>query len=491
MNTFVRLLIAALGGALVIGLLVALLAVLSSAGAQAAEPDWRAVEAETLRHFQILVRMDTSDPPGNEKPAADYLEQVLKSEGIPVQVFAREPHRPNVVARLAGSGAKRPVLIMGHTDVVNVDPKKWTHPPFGAERDGGYIYGRGTLDDKDSVTAALMTMLLLKRAGQLLDRDVIFLAEAGEEGNTPLGIEYMVNEHFDAIDAQFCFAEGGSVSRAGGAVRFASIQTGEKIPNGIDLIAHGASGHGSVPLQTNAIAHLAHAVVAVTQWQPPVVLNDTTRAYFARLAEIAPPDLAPHYRDVLSPDANVVAAADAWLRANEPRHASMLRTSISPNIVQGGYRNNVIPSEAKATLDVRMRPGESFDGFLAELKRVVNDPAVDVVFNGWPPSATGKPRPGGLSPIDSEAFAAAERAVTKHYATTTLPTISTFATDMAFLRAKGMQCYGLQPATDDEDEPLGFWMHGDQERILEAELHRFVRFHWDIVATLAGANARR
>src|SRR5688572_12695347 len=128
-----------------------------------ADPDWRAVEAETLRHFQALVQFDTSDPPGNEKPAADYLKGVLEREGLAVEIYAREPNRPNVVARIKGNGRKRPLLIMGHTDVVNVDAKKWTHPPFGAVRDGGYIYGRGTVDDKDNLTAALMVMLLLKR----------------------------------------------------------------------------------------------------------------------------------------------------------------------------------------------------------------------------------------------------------------------------------------------------------------------------------------
>ena len=128
---------------------------------------------------------------------------------------------------------------MGHTDVVNVDPKKWTHPPFGAVRDGGYIYGRGTVDDKDNVTAALMVMLLLKRANVPLDRDVIFLAESGEEGTTRVGIEFMANQHFAAIDAEFCYAEGGGVTRQAGQVRYASVQTVEKIPRGIDLIARG------------------------------------------------------------------------------------------------------------------------------------------------------------------------------------------------------------------------------------------------------------
>jgi acetylornithine deacetylase/succinyl-diaminopimelate desuccinylase-like protein len=453
-------------------------------------PGGAAIEAETLRHFQALVGLDTSDPPGNEQPAADYLERVLESEGIPVQVFTKEPRRPNVVARLAGNGRKRPVLIMAHTDVVNIDPAKWSHAPFGAERDGGYIYGRGTLDDKDNVTAALMTMLLLKRAKVPLDRDVIFLAEAGEEGNPWLGVEHVIDEHFDAIDAEYCFAEGGGVTRRNGAVAYATIETGEKVPHGIDLVAHGVSGHGSIPLQTNAIAHLARAIAAVTEWQPPVTLNDTTRAYFTRLAAIAEPEAARHYRGVTSSDPKAVAAADEWLRAHEPSHASMLRTSISPNIVQGGYRPNVIPSEAKATLDVRMRPGEDYAAFLEQVERVVADPAVDVVFNGWPPTSTGKPRPQGLSRIDSEAFRVAESLLKKHYDTAVLPTMLTAATDMAFLRGRGMQCYGIGPAVDDEDGPAGFAAHSDQERILEAELYRFVSFHVDLVTTLARSTAR-
>ena len=440
-----------------------------------------------MRHFQTLVRMDTSDPPGGEKPAADYLRTVLEREGIPVEIFALEAHRPNVVARLKGSGRKRPLLIMAHTDVVNVDAKKWTHPPFGAVRDGGYVYGRGTVDDKDNVVAALMVMLMLKRGNVPLDRDVIFLAEAGEEGTTRVGIEFMVNQHFGAIDAEYCYAEGGGVTRERGAVRFASIQTVEKIPNGIDLIARGPSGHGSVPLLTNAIAHLSKAVAAVTDWQPPIDVTDTTGAYFKRLAAISPPEVAQRYRDVLSGNPKAAAAADLWLREHEPRHASMLRTSISPNIIQGGIRNNVIPSEARATLDVRMMPDENPDRFLAQVKKVVNDPAIEVVFNGWPPTTTGKPRNGGESSITTEAFKIAEAAITRHYQTTTLPTMSTGASDMAFLREKGMQCYGVGPATDIEDGPKGFGAHSDQERILEAELHRFVRFHWDIVASLARA----
>ena len=160
------------------------------------QPDWTALQDETMRHFQALLRFDTTDPPGGEEPAALYLKEVLEKEGIPVQLFTLEPKRTNIVARLKGNGRKRPLLIMGHTDTVNVDPTKWTFPPFSATRDGGWVYGRGTLDDKDNVTASLMTMIMLKRLNVPLDRDVIFLAEAGEEGTTRVGIQFMVEPAF-------------------------------------------------------------------------------------------------------------------------------------------------------------------------------------------------------------------------------------------------------------------------------------------------------
>jgi acetylornithine deacetylase/succinyl-diaminopimelate desuccinylase-like protein len=441
------------------------------------QPDWARLEAETLQHFQALLRFDTSDPPGNERPAAEYLQQVLEKDGIPVQTFALEAHRPNVVARLKGNGSKRPLLIMGHTDVVNVDPKRWTHPPFGATRDGGYVYGRGTVDDKDNLTAALMVMLTLKRLGVTLDRDVIFLAEAGEEGSTRYGIEHMVNLHFPSIDAEYCLAEGGSVTREGGQVRYASVQTVEKIPRAIMLTATGTAGHASIPLLTNPVVYLAGAVERIARWDAPIRLNETTGTYFRRLAQISPPEQAARYRDVL--DSNKVADVDRWFKANEPRHAALLHTTATPTIIDGGYRVNVIPSEATATIDVRTLPDDDPAEILAMVRSVVNDPNVRVEYGA-------RSRPGGSSGLNNEAFKAVESAVTRHYATTTLPAMSTGATDMSYLRAKGVQCYGIGPAIDIEDGPKGFGAHSDQERILESELHRFVRFNYDVVLALAG-----
>ena len=436
-----------------------------SAAQRVPEPNWTAVEEETLRHFQAIVRMDTTDPPGGEKPVADYLKSVLEHEGIPVQVFALEPNRPNIVARLKGSGRKRPLLILGHTDTVNVDAKKWSHPPFSAEREGGYVYGRGTVDDKDNVVGALMTMLLLKRQNVPLDRDVIFLAEAGEEGSTRIGIQFMVNQHFAEIDAEFCYAEGGNVTRVNGKVKFASVQTLEKIPRAIRLTAKGTAGHGSVPLEDNAVAHLGEAVGAVAQWTPPTRLNETTATYFKRLATVSTPEEAERYRNALSPDPKVAEPAQQYLRKNEPRHWSMLRTSLSPTIIQGGYRSNVIPSEATANIDVRQAPDEDPQKFLELVRQVVNDPNVDVSYAN--PASAGRP-PTPNARLDSEAFKVLEAMMTKHYQAITLPTMSTGATDMSYLRRNGMQCYGIGPALDIEDGPRASARTATQERILEA-----------------------
>jgi len=459
--------------------LLALPVFISIAHSQAQEPNWSQIEEETMRHFQAILRLDTSNPPGNETLVVEYLKSVLDKEGIETKVFANDPKRANLVARLRGNGKKRPVLIMGHTDVVTVDPTKWKYPPFSATREGGYVYGRGATDDKDNVVACLMVMLMLKRMNTPLDRDVIFLAEASEEGGGTDGIGYMVKEHFDEIDAEYCFAEGGGVVRSSGKIQYAAVATTEKISRGARLVARGISGHGSVPLRSNAIVHLANAVAKVAAWRTPVRLNDTTRAYFERLAKLSPPDAAARYQKLLRPGNS--DDVQEYLAINEPRLNSTLRTSISPNIIKGGYRSNVIPSEAEATLDIRALPDEDMAWFFDEMKKVIDDPAIEIVRGA-------NSRPGSPpSRLDTEAFRALEEANQHVYSTVTLPTMLTGATDMAQLRAKGVQCYGVGPMTDSEDGPKGFGAHSDQERLLEESIHKFVRFHLDIVLNLAKA----
>ena len=463
-------------------LAVALAAGVAAAARAQAPIDWKAVEAETLRHFQALVRIDTTNPPGNETLALDYVRGVLDKEGIPYQVFGKDPKRANLVARIKGNGKKKPILVMGHTDEVTIDPAKWIdHGPFSADVAGGYVYGRGTVDDKDNLVASLMLVLMLKRAGTPLDRDVIFLAESGEEGSPDVGAQFMIDQHFDAIDAEYCLAEGGGPGRTAGKYTRFSTATTEKEPRAVELIAHGPAGHGSVPRQANVVSHLTKSVAKIVDWTPQMRINETTGTYFRKLLATAPPEQAKRYRDVLSPDPKVSKPAADWMLENEPEHWSMLHTSLVPTILSAGYRYNVIPSEAKATFDVRLHPDEDQSKFLDQIRAVINDPSVEV---RW---ARDRYRPAGASRLNTELFAALETEARKHYGVEVLPTMATGASDKAQIRSKGVQCYGVGPALDYEDGAKGYGAHSDQERILVDELHRFVKFQYDVVMDVARA----
>ena len=452
-----------------------LLAVLPAAAQK--NPDWNALKAETLEHFSALLKIDTSNPPGNETRAAEYLKQVLEREGIPARLIALDRNRANLVARIRGTGSNRPLLIMGHTDVVGVQREKWTVDPFAAARKDGYIYGRGAVDDKDNVVACLMTMLLLKRMNVQLSRDVIFLAEAGEEATTTIGIQHMVDNFFQEIDAEYALAEGGGGSRQNGKVRFVGVSTSEKVPRRVRLIARGTAGHGSVPRNDNALIRLSNAVAKISAWKPPMRLNDTTRAYFERLATISTPEEAARYNHIANPEKS--DAIERYFADNEMSHYSMLRTSIVPTILKAGFRSNVIPSEAEATLDIRAVPDEDITRFYGQMKAVINDPNIEIA-----PLASNTRPISAPSRLDSEMFRALERVQKRMYPSAiTLPNMMTGATDMSFLRAKGIQAYGVGPIVDEKDRYRN-GAHSDDERIEEGALHGFVEFFWNAVTEI-------
>ena len=438
--------------------------------------DWEKEKPEILKHYRDLVQIDTQY--GNETKAAEYLKKVLDAEGIPSKTFALDPNRSNLVARLKGNGTKRPLLILAHTDVVAVQREKWPVDPFGAEMKDGYIWGRGTIDDKDKLTAMLTTFILLKRTGAVLDRDVIFLAESGEEADpTGVGINFMVNQHFDEINAEFAITEGGGARLENGKVAFVNIGTTEKVPKRARLVATGTSGHGSVPRVDNVVVHLGTAVGKVGAWETPMHLNETTKVYLERLASISTPEKAARYLALLDPQR--AKPLQQYLAQNEPGLYSMLRTSVVPTMLKAGVGTNVIPSEAEATLDIRAMPGEDIDEFYAEMKKVINDPAIKIV----PIAATRPEAPP--SRLDTEMYRALETVSKRMYpGSTVLPTMSTGASDMAQLRAKGIQSYGIGPAVTEEDRAQ-YGSHSDVERLSEASLYKFVEFAWNAVAEVA------
>src|ERR1041384_8406337 len=245
---------------LVLGLVITSLCSMRAQAPAAKTPlDWNTLQVEILERYRALVMLDTTS--GHETLAVDYLKKVLEAEGIPTKTFAMNPNRANLVARLKGNGSKRPLLILAHTDVVGVQREKWPVDPFGAVIKDGYVWGRGSKDDKPVLTANLITMLMLKRSGVPLDRDIIFLAESGGEADPyGVGINFMVKEHFDEIDAEFAMTEGGGADIQNGRVARVNIGTAEKVPARVRLVATGMAGHGSVPRLDNPLIHLGAGV---------------------------------------------------------------------------------------------------------------------------------------------------------------------------------------------------------------------------------------
>ncbi|MDX1499117.1 MAG: M20/M25/M40 family metallo-hydrolase [Woeseiaceae bacterium] len=442
--------------------------------------DWDRVTEEAIGHLQSLIRINTTNPPGNETEAAEYVRAVLAREGIDSELYWLEASRANLVARIPGNGSKRPILIMGHTDVVGVQAERWLKDPFGGAREDGWIYGRGSLDDKDTVTAGMMVLILLHRNGVELDRDIIFLAEAGEEGTPEVGINYMIEHHRELIDAEFALAEGGGGVLEDGHAHVVGVQTIEKVPRRVTLVARGTAGHGSRPRADNAVAAIARAVARAAAWQTEMRLNETTTAYFERLATISSPEDADRYRNVANPART--AEIQQYFYENDPYHYSVLRSSVVPTIIDGGFRKNVIPSEASAMLDVRVLPDEDLQAFFAELARVIDDPRIELV-----PERIYRPV-GPPSGIDNEMFETLERVAAIVYPdATVLPTMSTGATDMAQIRALGIPAYGIGPLRSVAERNSGNGPHSDNERVSEQAFRDFLRFLWLAIIEVAAS----
>ena len=439
---------------------------------------WDRVEKETLDHFLTLVRTDTTSPPGNETRVAEYLKGVLEREGISGRLLALDPKRANLVARIRGNGSKRPILVMGHTDVVGVQREKWSVDPFAAVRKDGYIWGRGTVDDKDNVTAGLMLLLLLKRQGVKLDRDVIFLAEGGEEGYAQEGVRYVIANHWEEIEAEFALAEGGGGIIKDGKVLHLSVATSEKVRLEVQLIARGTAGHGSMPQagQRRGPPGQRHL--------PDRRLDTAHEAgrYYPDLFPAAWPGSARPRRRPAIGRSLTPASGPGWNAISpehEIRHNSMIRTSLSPNVLKAGFRANVIPSEAEALIDIRALPDENLPELVEGLRKVIADPQVEIRTTSGRPAAPA-------SSLNTEMFAALESAQKRLYPESmTIPILLTGATDLSPLRARGIQAYGIGPVV--ESEEIG-GAHADDERILEKSLHDFVKFLWYAVMQVAASD---
>ena len=441
------------------------------------QPDWPAVKREAVQTLVDLVRLDTSQPEGNEILAAEYLKKKLDAEGIDSVIVGPKPSRASIVARIKGDGSARPLLLLGHLDVVTVDPSEWSFDPFAAEIKDGIIYGRGTGDDKGVVTGAFQALLLLERLRIPLKRDVIFLGVADEEAGGLNGITWLLENHRDLIDAELAINEaGGGIFNRDLQYQQFFVQTAEKTPTRIDLRAKGTSGHGSAPRTDNPVGTLSRAVARLFDYETPVELNETTREYFTRLAASAPEKDAAVYRKLLAGDTS--PEVQEALRDINIYYYSMIRTSIVPTIIKGGYQKNVIPADAEATVDIRALPGEDPEELYSRLKGVIDEPNVDLV-----PHQITRPM-HQPSPLASPVFEAFEKVIGRlHPEAVFLPSMSTGATDSAQLRAAGIPSYGFGPAKGAWDPSGG--IHGKDEYLYVKAFEDYVQILFEVVREVA------
>jgi len=418
--------------------------------------DYAKAGAEGLEHLKAIVRLDTSNPPGNESRVTAYLAEQLKKVGLEPELFESVPGRGSLMVRYRGTGAGKPLLIMSHIDVVPVETDRWSVPPFdGLVRDG-FLWGRGTLDDKGMAAAELETMLLLARHKPKLARDVIFLAEADEEAGGTYGMDYLLEKHPELFDAELVLNEGGLVVWDQQAkIQYVAVQTTEKVYQDFTILAHGTAGHSSIPAGDNPVVRLIQALDRLGKITFPVSLNDTTLGFFKGLASVLPGEMGACAVKLEDP---TMGARCAALLSRNPNFNAMLHTTCTPTILTAGYKENVIPATARANLNCRILPGADMAAFTEMLRTTIQDPKVDVT----PARAFTPPTPA--SPINTPLYASIQKvAHSMSPGVPVVPFMSPGGTDSQVLRQRGMVAYGLMPFPILEEDLRT--MHANDERI--------------------------
>src|SRR5580692_1757427 len=443
--------------------------------APATNPTLSQDKIEALGWLQGLLRIDTTNPPGNELVAAKYIAAILQKEGIQSETFESAPGRGFLVARLSSNALPDPsraLLLVAHLDVVGVDKSKWTVDPFGAVIKDGYLYGRGAIDDKGMLAANLAVFVELKRSGARLNRDIIFLAEGDEEAYGATGMLFAVDKHWDKIAAGYAINEGGGVFLKGGKPQYIGVQVSEKVPANVDVIAKGVSGHASMPRKDNPVVHLSTAIAKIGDYEAPVQFNSVTRAYFQAIAPLQDEETSKWMRSLDTSDRGEHAAR--VISNQSPAWNAMLHDTVSPTMLRAGIRPNVIPSEARAVLNVRLLPGNQLAPFIAKLQQLVSDP--DISFEPELPLSETSPS----SSLTSDFYNTIASVSAKTYpGAPVVPLMSAYFTDSTPLRLRNVQAYGLAPFALSDDELSRF--HADNERIPLDSFHKGIEFLFAIV----------
>jgi len=429
---------------------------------------------DLLRRY---LQVDTTNPPGNELKAALFYKEVLEREGIPVEVDEFAPGRANLLALLKGTGARRPLVLANHMDVVPADPGRWSVAPFSGVVKDGEIYGRGAEDMKTEGIIQLVAMIRARREGGPLSRDILFLATADEEAGFLGALRAISPEGWRERlkGAEYLITEGGeNLVDGAGNVQYLGVETAEKGPFWLTLRTKGTPGHGSRPIEDSALNRLVRALDRVRRHRTAMKVLPSVQRFFADQAGQVKPPRAQWYKDITAALRDPAAARELY---DDREVSALLRNTISITVVRAGYKTNVIPGTAEAELDVRLLPGEDPQSFLAEMRGVIDDPTVEIV----PPATFRAPND---SPTDSDLFRTVESVLRRHHPGAPVTTkMLTGATECVLYRPLGIACYGFTPLLTTADELAT--VHGDDERVGEATVRRSTGIFYEVVRDLA------
>jgi acetylornithine deacetylase/succinyl-diaminopimelate desuccinylase-like protein len=433
--------------------------------------------------YKELVEINTTNSSGDSVRAAEAMAARLKAGGLPaadVQVLSSSPRKGNLVARLRGSGARRPLLLIGHLDVVEAKRDDWDFDPFKLQEVDGYFRGRGSIDDKAMASIFVANLIRYAREGWKPDRDIILALTADEEiSDSPDdGAHWLLQHHRDFIDAEFAINEGGGGALKDGKPSRHSVQLAEKVYQSYRLEATDPGGHSATPRKDTPIYRLAAALSRLAAFDFPAELNDVTRVFFEKTAATEEPAVAAAMRGLLAGKTDAASLAPLTAR---PVYNAQIRTTCVATLLEAGHAENALPQTARATVNCRIMPGAPVDEVGATLKRVIDDPKVAI-------TPIGRAVLSPPSPLNPEVMRAVEKLTAEMWpGVPVIPTMSGGYTDSRWLRNAGIPAYGVSGLFTD---PARTGVHGLNEQVGVQQLYASKEFLYRLVKMLAGGEAQ-
>jgi acetylornithine deacetylase/succinyl-diaminopimelate desuccinylase-like protein len=433
--------------------------------------DWNQVNAESTRRLVEYIRIDTSNPPGNEIRGVEWLKQIFQAEGIPFETGESAPGRASIVVRLKGTGKEPALVLLSHIDVVPVNREFWTVDPFAAEIKDGYLWGRGSVDMKPLGIASLETVLLLHRNHVSLRRDVIFLATADEEAGGNYGAGWVAKNHPEWIaGAKFLVTEGAqSLTGDAGKPLYFSIGIAEKTPAWLKLTAKGRAGHGSIPNPDSSVNRLVAALERLRTYRQPLQVTPAVEYAFRTGAPYEPEPWRSRFADIRAFIQRPGAYEELLKR---PVELAKLENTINITGLEGSVKVNIVPSAATALLDCRLLPNTTIEQWVQQIRKIIQDDSITIdVVQNFPPTE---------SKVDTPLHAVIERTVKQLYPSAgVIGSVSAGFTDSHFFREQGITSYGFMPFPMKREDWLR--VHGNDERIPVDAFTGGVRLLWEVV----------